>query len=139
MCIRDRLAAAHFGRACSDGHIVFSAPAAGKIQHHIWRADADGGNAKEITSGKSDWFPACSPDSKTVLYADADGKLERIPLDGGASQQMAELAVFSRITISPDGKLASFVTFLLADPKEKLALVTLDSSQPCLLYTSRCV
>jgi Tol biopolymer transport system component/predicted Ser/Thr protein kinase len=125
-----QLAAAHFGRACSDGHIVFSAPAAGKIQHHIWRADADGGNAKEITSGKSDWFPACSPDSKTVLYADADGKLERIPLDGGASQQMAELAVFSRITISPDGKLASFVTFLLADPKEKLALVTLDSSQP---------
>jgi Tol biopolymer transport system component/predicted Ser/Thr protein kinase len=125
-----QLAAAHFGRACSDGHIVFSAPAAGKIQHHIWRADADGGNAKEITSGKSDWFPACSPDSKTVLYADADGKLERIPLDGGASQQMAELAVFSRITISPDGKLASFVTFLVADPKEKLALVTLDSSQP---------
>jgi eukaryotic-like serine/threonine-protein kinase len=125
-----QLAAAHFGRACSDGHIVFSAPAAGKIQHHIWRADADGGNAKEITSGKSDWFPACSPDSKTVLYADADGKLERIPLDGGVSQQMAELAVFSRITISPDGKLASFVTFLVADPKEKLALVTLDSSQP---------
>ena len=125
-----QLAASNFARACSDGHIVFSAPAARKIQNHIWRADADGGNAKELTSGKSDWFPACSPDSKTVLYADADGKLERIPLDGGASQQMADLAVFSRITLSPDGKLASFVTFLVGDPKERLALVTLDSSQP---------
>ena len=125
-----QVADANFARACPDGHIVFSVPAAGKIQNHIWRADADGGNPKELTSGKRDWVPACSPDSKTVLYSDADGKLERIPLDGGASQQMADLAIFTRITISPDGKLASFVTFIAGDPKERLALVTLDSSQP---------
>jgi serine/threonine protein kinase len=129
--ILSQLPSANFARACSDGHIVFAAAAAGgKMQMHVWRADADGGNAKELTSGKSDYTPACSPDSKTVLYVDADGKLGRIPLDGGASQQTSDLAVFSRIAISPGGKLAAFVTFRTNDPKEKIALVTLDSSQP---------
>jgi Tol biopolymer transport system component len=123
------LAFANFARSCSDGHVVLSA-STGHSRPHIWRADADGSHAKEISSGKSDGFPACSPDSKTVLYADADSKLEKIPLEGGASQQMADLAVFSRITFSPDGRSASFVTFRGNDPKEKLALVALDSSQP---------
>jgi eukaryotic-like serine/threonine-protein kinase len=119
-----------FARACSDGHIVFSATAAGKTQNNIWLADADGGNAKKLTSGKFDFLPACSPDAKTVLYADADGKPAKVALAGGASQQLAELEVFSRITLSPDGKFAAFVTFRLGDPKEKLVLLPLDSGQP---------
>ena len=124
-----QLPLANFARACSDGHIVFSAPPGGKIQNNIWQADADGGNPKKLTSGKFDYLPVCSPDAKTVLYEDADGKLEKVPLEGGASQQIPELAVFSRITISPDGKFAAFVTFRLGDPKEKLVLLPLDSSQ----------
>ena len=119
-----------FVRACSDGHIVFSAAAAGKTQNNLWVADADGGNARKLTSGKFDFLPACSSDAKTVLYADADGKLAKVPLEGGASQQLAELEVFSRITISPDGKLAAFDSFRLGDPKEKLVLLPLDSGQP---------
>jgi len=123
--------AQNFARACSDGHIVFtSAAAGGKIQRHIWRADADGGNVKELSSGKGDSNPACAAESKTVLFSDADGKLERIPLEGGTAQQIADLAVFSRIAISPDGKLAAFVTFRTGITKEGLALIALDSRQP---------
>jgi eukaryotic-like serine/threonine-protein kinase len=125
-----QLPLANFARACSDGHIVFSAPTWGKIQNNIWQTDADGGNPKKLSSGKFDFLPICSPDAKTVLYEDADGKVEKVPLEGGASQQISELAVFSRITISPDGKFAAFVTFRLGDPKEKLVLLPLDSSQP---------
>ncbi len=122
--------AANFACTCSDGRIVFVAAATGgKIQLHIWQADADGGNLKEVSRGKGDAAPACSPDSKTVLYADSDTRLGRISLDGRASPQMTDLAVFSRITISPDGRLAAFATFRSNDPKEKIALVTLDSSQ----------
>ncbi len=117
-------------RACSDGQIVFSAAAAGKMQNNIWQADADGGNPKKLTSGKFDFVPSCSPDAKTVFYADADGKLEKVPTGGGASQRIADLAVFSRIAISPDGKLAAFVSFRLGDPKEKLVLLPLDSGEP---------
>jgi eukaryotic-like serine/threonine-protein kinase len=133
--ILSQLPFANYARACSDGRIVFSAAdAGGKIQLHVWQSDADGGNAKELTSGKGDSFPACSPDSKTLLYADADLRLGRIPVDGGVVPQMTDLAVFSRITISPDGKSAAFDTFRSNDPKEKIVLVTLsseqDSSQP---------
>jgi eukaryotic-like serine/threonine-protein kinase len=103
-----QLAFANLARACSDGHIVFSAPPAGKAQYNIWQAEADGGNARKLTRGKFDYLPACSPDAKTVLYADADGKLAKVPLEGGASQQLAELAVFSRIIFSADGKFPAF-------------------------------
>jgi len=121
---------ANYARACSDGHIVFSAASAGKTQNNVWQADADGANARKLTSGKFDFLPVCSPDGKSVLYEDADGKLAKVPLAGGASQQLAELAVFSRISVSPDGKFAAFDSFRLGDPKEKLVLLPLDSSQP---------
>ncbi len=43
---------------------------------------------------------------------------------------MGDLAVFSHITISPDGKLAVFISSRAGDPKEKLVLLPLDSSEP---------
>jgi serine/threonine protein kinase/Tol biopolymer transport system component len=118
-----------FAHACSDGRVILMAAGA-KIQGHLWRADVDGGNAKELTSGKFDSLHVCSPDAKTVLYADADYKLQKVGTEGGAARQISEFAVFSRITISPDGKVAAFVSSPPGDPKEKLLLQPLDSSQP---------
>jgi len=125
-----QIAIPNFARACSDGHIVFAAGNSGSNQLHLWRADADGSNPKQLTSGKNDVFPACSPDAKTALYTDADLKLQRIAIDGDTLQPMPDLVTFSRISFSPDGKTAAFDTFRLNDPKEKLAFVALDSSQP---------
>jgi len=118
-----------FAHACSDGRIIFIAAGA-KIEAHLWRADADGGNAKELTSGKFDYEAVCSPDAKTVVYSDADNKLQKVGMEGGAPQQISEFAVFSRVAISPDGKVAAFVTSRPNDPKEKLVLQPLDSAQP---------
>ena len=117
-------------RACSDGHIVLSALTGGKTQSDIWRIDADGGNPARLTSGKFDYLPVCSVGTKTVLYVDADNKLEKVSLDGGASQLVGDVAVFSVIALSPDGKLAAFVRGAAGDAKEHLAVVALDSSQP---------
>jgi len=117
-------------RACSDGHIVLSALSGGKMQTNIWRVDADGGNPVRLTSGKFDYLPVCSSETKTVLYDDADGKLEKVPLDGGASQLVGDFAVFSVIALSPDQKLAAFVRGAAGDAKEHVALVPLDWSQP---------
>ena len=64
------------------------------------RADADGGNVKELSRGKFDLVPVCSADSKTVLYADADSKLEKVAIEGGASQQFADYGNFARIAAS---------------------------------------
>jgi len=109
--------------------VIFMAATA-KIEAHLWRADADGGNAKELTSGKFDYQAVCSLDAKTVVYSDADNKLHKVGMEGGAPQQISEFAVFSRIAISPDGKIAAFVTSRPNDPKEKLVLQPLDSGQP---------
>ncbi len=124
-----QILATNFARACGDGPVVFSGLKQ-KSQLQVWRADADGANAKQLTSGKLDSFPVCTPDGKTVLYADADNRLQKVSIEGGPSQQVGEFPVFSRITISPDGKVAAFVTSVSHDPKEKLALLSLDSSQP---------
>ena len=118
-----------FVRSCPDGHLVFSAAPEGKTEAHVFRADADGGNVKELTRGKFDIVPVCSPDSKTVFHADADSKVEKVAIEGGASQLLPD-ANFGRITISPDGKLLAFITNRLGETRESLGLLSLDSSQP---------
>jgi len=120
----------NFARACADGHVVLSALRKPNGLG-IFLADGDGANPKELTTGKIDGFPACTPDGKTVLYKDSDNILQKVSSEGGPSQTAFDHPVFSRITISPDGKLAAFVTHQQGnDPKEKLALLSLDSSQP---------
>jgi serine/threonine protein kinase/Tol biopolymer transport system component len=119
-----------FAHSCPDGHLLFMAGTEAKIEAHIFRADADGGNIKELTNGKFDFMPVCTPDSKTVLYQDADSKLEKVAIDGGASQQFPTYASFARISVSPDGKFASIVTNRPGETKEKIALVSLDFNQP---------
>ena len=120
---------ANFARACSDGSVVFSASPTGKFQLHVYRADAEGGNLKQLTSGKLDVVPTCSSVAKTVAYSDADNKPELVPAEGGASRPIADLPAFSRVVISPDGKLAAFVSSGVGEMSEHLALVPLDSGQ----------
>ena len=119
-----------FARSCPDGHLVFSAASETKIESHVFRSDADGGNVKELTHGKFDFMPVCSGDSKTVLFADADSKLEKVSLDGGAPQQLPDYGSFGRVTISPDGKTIAIITNRPGETKEKLGLLSLDFSQP---------
>ena len=122
--------ATNFARACADGHVVFSGIDMKRNGLHLFFANADGTNPKQLTSGKLDTFPACTPDGKFALYSDGDGFLQKVSTEGGSPQKVSDLPVFSRITVSPDGKLAAFVTALINEPKEKLALLSLESSQP---------
>jgi serine/threonine protein kinase len=122
--------ATNFARACADGHVVFTALNAKRTGLGVYFADAEGATVKQLTAGKLDSFPACTPDGKTVLYQDADNILQKVSSEDGSPQRAFDFPVFSRITISPDGKLAAFVTQRGNDPKETLALLSLDSSQP---------
>jgi eukaryotic-like serine/threonine-protein kinase len=123
----------NYARACGDSHVVFTGVAIKRDGLHIFVADADGTNAKDLTTDKLDVFPACTPDGKAVLYMGGDTLLDKVSTEGGSSQKVSDLPPFSRISISPDGKLAAFVSVKRPDPKEKIALLSLDSSQPARL------
>jgi len=116
--------------ACADGrYMVFAAYHGGK--ENIWRMDSGGGNLKQLTNGKDDEYPVCSPDGRWVFYKDVSSgsKLMKVSLDGGKPQRVSEQPLGDVFDISADGKLATFATFHLTEAKEKLALVAPESGQ----------
>jgi eukaryotic-like serine/threonine-protein kinase len=119
--------------SCANGRYVvyLLAGHGGVIAVRIWRMDAAGGNLKQLSDGTLDEFASCSSDGKWVYYSDfASGdKLTRVSLDGGKPEKLSELPA-NRPDISPDGKLAAFLTF--ASPggaKTQLALLPVESPQ----------
>jgi Tol biopolymer transport system component len=119
--------------ACANGrYVVFTLMGHGGVRTEpVWRMDAGGGGLKQLSFGKRDWYPVCSPDGKWVYYSDQfnGAKLTRVPLDGGQAERISELPAY-QFDISPDGKLAAFDTFASPSiPRNQLALVPVDSPQ----------
>ena len=116
--------------SCADGkYTVFVLGFHGNsTDQNIWRVDSGGGNLKQLTDGKNDTYPVCSPDSHWVYYISQkeENRLSRVPIDGGAQTTVSEQAVSpTAITfdISPDGKLAAFPTLEHSgEHKEKLRI-----------------
>ncbi len=102
----------------------------------VWRADADGANAKEISDTKSDFGPICSPDGKWVYYSTGE-TIRRISVDGGKSEVMPGVQVPDAILgspyfdVSPDGKTLTFLSTVSArpgaEPQQKIVLLALDA------------
>ncbi|HTZ58394.1 MAG TPA: protein kinase [Acidobacteriaceae bacterium] len=121
------------GSACGDGrYIVFTSIfGQGNKVLNTWRMDASGGNFKQLSMGKVDQVPVCSPDGRWVLYEDvATGShLMKVPIDGGNAERMSEELV-ADFDISPDGKTVISATFGHLDEHiEKLTLTAIDSDQ----------
>ncbi len=118
--------------ACSDGrYLVFDHHMrAANGSRNIWRADASGGNLKQLSNGKLDQWPVCSPDGRWVYYLDATaGHVMRVLMDGEASQQVSDLLA-SQFGISADGSTLAFVTIDHAHGhEEKLAVVEADTGK----------
>ncbi len=118
---------------CSDGrYVVFILGLrGGKGTMNVWRADASGGNLKQLTQGKLENFPVCAPDSRSVYYMDGNGIVMQVPIDGGASRKVSDLAINAGFfDISPDGRTLAFATIDHAGGhEEKLTLVATDTGQ----------
>jgi serine/threonine protein kinase/Tol biopolymer transport system component len=79
----------------------------------IWRINTATGELKQLTSGKNDGQPSCSPDGKSVVYAvfnaaDSLAHISRISIDGGTPVDLARGNV-SIPAISPDGSLVAYL------------------------------
>ncbi len=88
----------------------------GKTTYNIWRMDADGSHAKQLTDGKNDTFPLCSPDGASFYYLDGStSRFMKMPIDGGPAE-LVKASVLSNgfsqggINFSPDGKWMPQVT-----------------------------
>jgi eukaryotic-like serine/threonine-protein kinase len=114
---------------CPDGrYLVFLGMPGGKGSQNIWRADASGGNLKQLSSGKHDNYPVCSPDSRWVYYQDnATGSLLKISIDGGTPEKVTGMPSSGLFDIAPDGGTAAFPTVDHANGHEE-KLVLLDTS-----------
>ena len=127
---------------CADGRtLLFSfAGKGGKNGFNIWRADADGANAKQLSQGRVDWYPVCSPDSKMAYYFDrSEESIRRVPVDGSTQPELVPGSVIpnsiiasSSIGLSPDGKSLAFIASLGTGPSsgsvaQKIALLPLDA------------
>jgi eukaryotic-like serine/threonine-protein kinase len=91
--------------SCGDGrHFVFGM-GRGNDSSSIWRADTDGSNLTQLSTGKLAVHPACSPDGKFVVYVDVQGNsthLMRVGIDGGTPTAVSKEELFAPV-ISPDG------------------------------------
>jgi serine/threonine protein kinase len=120
--------------ACADGrYVVFSGGIAqARNVLNIWRIDASGGNLKQLSYGKIDATPICSPDGRWVLYEDgsAGGRLMRVSIDGGTPEKLSDELAANGFDISPDSKTVAFAAFgHLAEHVERLTLLSVDSNQ----------
>jgi Tol biopolymer transport system component len=99
---------------------------------NIWRMDASGVNFKQLSDGKIDGFPVCSPDGRWVLYEDgaSGGHLMKVPIDGGTPERISDELAANGFDISPDSKTIAFAAFgHLGEHVESLTLLSADSNQ----------
>jgi eukaryotic-like serine/threonine-protein kinase len=100
----------------------------------IWRLNADGSNAMQLTNGKADFYPVCSPDGRWVYYQDLTAdRILRVSIEGGTSEKVPGTAVFDTGVaaplggLSPDGKEMAF--FSQSDfARKDLNIVNLDAA-----------
>ena len=117
---------------CADRqHLVFTLGLGGVSSQNIWRSDESGSNLKQLTTGKLDNYPVCSPDSGWVYYLEVPTrKLMKVSIDGGTSEAVGEMRPEGFFDISPDGMTAAFaVVDHAAGHHERIALVATDTGQ----------
>jgi len=123
--------------ACQDGSIVFVRFQTG-VQN-VWRMDTSG-NVKQVSDGKLETSPVCSPDGKWVFFLQQGGqtKLAKAPIDGGAarvisgvvSDAISDSPNLGLFDISPDGTLAAFPTLQHSgEHREMLEVVETDAGK----------
>jgi serine/threonine protein kinase/Tol biopolymer transport system component len=98
-----------------------------KAAENLWRMDAAGGNAKQLTFGHNEARPTCSADATWVYYRDvADGqRLKRVPVEGGKPETVSD-DITGWYALSPDGKAIAALDVRELDHKLVLELVSTE-------------
>src|SRR5262249_46371382 len=83
---------------------------------NVWRANADGSNLRQLTTGEDGEDPICSLDGRWVYYVDATKPQPmRVSIDGGSAEPLSGSAVPNgyysngNIAVSPDGQWLTYL------------------------------
>jgi Tol biopolymer transport system component len=87
--LSDKVGAPNQSSPCGPKYMVYrKCAAAGTASLNLWRTDASGTNPVQLTSGRNDQYPTCSPDGKWVYYISIPDNLalKRVSIDGGTPE-----------------------------------------------------
>jgi eukaryotic-like serine/threonine-protein kinase len=75
---------------------------------NLWKTDAGGTNTMQLTSGRNERNPQCSPDGKWVYFVESleNQALKRIPIEGGTPETVISEPSDGYV-LSPDGKMTA--------------------------------
>jgi serine/threonine protein kinase len=121
---------------CGDGkHIVYQQTTG--EESDIWRMDADGANATQLTHHKSASLPSCSPDGKWLVYNTAGERdYWTMPVDGGTPRKLELPGLTLGFTwISPDGKLVLYRAYDISNPQSRIHMNVVPAEGGPLVYS----
>ena len=116
-----------------DGSIAYTGGSQG--EYNVWRMDADGTNAKQLTTngGWNNLGPSVCGDGKHIVfysYRTGPPHLWRMDHDGGNPKELiGDLAFRSRPTCTPDGKWAVYA-------KDGIWKIPIEGGDPVRLSTA---
>jgi serine/threonine protein kinase len=117
-------------QGCSDGHVIFSRGTIKTMSRNIWRSEADGTGLRQVTNGKNDQFPMCSPDAKTIFFVNMTANaFMKVPIDGGEAKRLApgSAEINAAYDIARDGKTAALGTYDFKSQRPNISLVSVES------------
>lgn len=122
-----------------DGRIVYTSKANGRNDQQLWIVDADGNNAKPLTTSSGvHEEPAVSDDGRYIVYSaraadDLSANIWRINIDGSNPKQLTRGAHDMRPQCSPDGKWVVY-THRVTPSSPTLWKVPLEGGEPLRLH-----
>jgi eukaryotic-like serine/threonine-protein kinase len=121
-------------RRCGSQYLLLTwAFHGGNRANRIWRTDSDGTHALQITNGKQDSSPLCSPDMKWVYYFSGDEQqIKRVAIDGGRTEaitagKIAKGFIAGPFALSQSGTTLAYPITDESGTNLKIALLNLDS------------
>jgi Tol biopolymer transport system component len=98
---------------CPDGRIIFAQGSPETRTLRLWRSEADGTGLHQLSNGRFDTNPECSPDSKWIYYAVSDTRTyARVSIDGGTPEMIRDEAeTRGGIAVSPDASMLLLGTY----------------------------
>jgi serine/threonine protein kinase len=132
------------------GPILFgTAGREGKTTTNIWRVEADGSRPKQLTSGKQDFWPLCSPDGASFYYEDyALFRVMKMAIDGGPPELIKASSISNGymvggVNFSPDGRLMPEFTYITDAATQSATInialidVTTNAERPAKTFVPR--